>query len=72
MLSLAVEVWLADIILDINQFEKVNNKNIARWILAHFIWIIKITVTFQSSVDADNGLYSNCGIISLDLKLLII
>lgn len=56
---LAAEVWLADVIPDINQFEKVNNKNIARWILAHIIWIIKTTVTFQSSVDADNGLYSN-------------
>jgi hypothetical protein len=72
MLSLAAEVWLADVILDINQFEKVNNKNIARWILAHIIWIIKITVTFQSSVDDDNGLYSSLGIISPDLKLLII
>lgn len=69
---MAAEVWLADFILDINQSENVNNKNIARWILPPTIWIIKITVTFQSSVDADNGLYSKCGIISLDFKLLII
>lgn len=46
MLSLEAQVWLADVILDTNQFEKVKNKNIAKWVLAHIIWKIKITVTF--------------------------
>lgn len=68
---LFAEVWLAHGSLDINQFEKVNNKNIARWISVSIIWLIKITVTFQSSVDVYSGLYSNHGTISLALKLLI-
>lgn len=61
---LATEVWLTHVSLDINQFEDVNNKNIVRWISAYIIWLIKITVTFQSSADVDSCLYSSHDIIS--------
>lgn len=62
---LATEVWLTHVSLDIKQFQEVNNKNIVRWISPYIIWIIKNTVTFQSSVDADSRLYSSHGIISV-------